>query len=58
MYNKLNDEIIGQIKKNCGRVFSGADISPDYADLRYQNAGFGGSAGVDGRSFRRYEDML
>lgn len=31
MYNKLNDEIIGQIKKNCGRVFSGADISPDYA---------------------------
>ena len=31
MYNKLNDEIIGQIKKNCGRVFSGAAISPDYA---------------------------
>lgn len=31
MYNKLNDEIIGQIKKNCGRVFTGADISPDYA---------------------------
>ncbi len=31
MYNKLNDESIGQIKKNCGRVFTGADISPDYA---------------------------
>lgn len=31
MYNKLNDEIVEKIKKVCPKVYTGADISLDYA---------------------------
>ena len=31
MYNKLNEEIVAQIKKVCAKVYTGKDINPDYA---------------------------